>query len=90
MKYIQKNNNSLFLNTYLYELIELYIYLEFDKRLSNFIQRLKNNPEISNDFPEIKAGPQMRQISKDTEILEFIIECYSREAAPLQPQKVQL
>jgi len=32
----------------------------------------------------------MRQISKDTEILEFIIECYSREAAPLQPQKVQL
>ena len=56
----------------------------------NFIQRLKNNPEISNDFPEIKAGPQMRQISKDTEILEFVIECYSREAAPLQPQKVQL
>ena len=55
----------------------------------NFIQRLKNNPEISNDFPEIKAGPQMRQISKDTEILEFIIECYTREAAPLQPQKVQ-
>jgi len=45
-----------------------------------FIQRLKSNPEISNDFPEIKSGSKTRQIAKDTEILEFVIECYSRDA----------
>jgi hypothetical protein len=46
----------------------------------DFVQRLKADPEISNDFPEIKSGSKTRQIAKDTEILEFVIECYSREA----------
>ncbi len=45
-----------------------------------FVQRLKSDPEISNDFPEIKSGSKIRQIAKDTEILEFVIECYSKEA----------
>ena len=45
-----------------------------------FVDRLKNNPEISNDFPQIKSGTITRQIVKDTAILEFIIECYSKEA----------
>ncbi|HNT51772.1 MAG TPA: hypothetical protein PKH19_00110 [Candidatus Syntrophosphaera sp.] len=45
-----------------------------------FVQKLKADPEISNDFPEIKSGSKTRQIAKDTEILEFVIECYSREA----------
>ncbi len=46
----------------------------------DFVQRLKADPEISNDFPEIKSGSKTRQIAKDTEILEFVIECYSKEA----------
>jgi hypothetical protein len=55
----------------------------------DFVQRLKANPEISNDFPEIKSGSKIRQVAKDTEILEFMIECYSREALALRrsPQK---
>lgn len=46
----------------------------------DFVQRLKADPEISNDFPEIKSGSKIRQVAKDTEILEFVIECYSKEA----------
>jgi len=46
-----------------------------------FINRLKSNPEISNDFPQIKSGQITRQIVKDTAILEFVIECYSNEAS---------
>lgn len=45
-----------------------------------FVDRLKNNPEISNDFPQIKSGTITRQIVKDTAILEFVIECYSKDA----------
>lgn len=52
---------------------------EFDL-INMFIQRLKQNPEIANDFPEIKSGQVIKQIVKDTAIFEFVIECYSREA----------
>jgi hypothetical protein len=48
--------------------------------IQSFINRLKSNPEISNDFPRIKSGQITRQIVKDTAILEFVIECYSKEA----------
>lgn len=48
--------------------------------INDFIQRLQANPEISNDFPQIKSGLITKQIVKDTSILEFVIECYSREA----------
>ncbi|MEF3694887.1 MAG: hypothetical protein V3576_06015 [Candidatus Cloacimonadota bacterium] len=47
--------------------------------INSFIIRLKGNPEISNDFPQIKSGQISRQIVKDTAILEFVIECYSAE-----------
>jgi hypothetical protein len=50
----------------------------------DFVQRLKANPEISNDFPDIKSGSKTRQMAKDTEILEFLIECYSRDSAALK------
>jgi Tfp pilus assembly protein PilN len=52
---------------------------EFDL-INDFIQRLKSNPEISNDFPEIKSGQVIKQIIKDTAIFEFVIECYTPEA----------
>lgn len=47
--------------------------------INSFITRLKDNPEISNDFPQIKSGQISRQIIKDTAILEFVIELYSRD-----------
>ena len=46
---------------------------EFDL-INMFIQRLKQNPEIANDFPEIKSGQVIKQIVKDTAIFEFVIE----------------
>lgn len=48
--------------------------------INSFIHRLKSNPEISNDFPEIKSGQIIRQVVKDTAIFEFVIECYTPEA----------
>lgn len=48
--------------------------------INSFIQRLKSNPEISNDFPDIKSGQVLRQVVKDTAIFEFVIECYTRDA----------
>ena len=48
--------------------------------INSFIQRLKANPEISNDFPNIKSGQVLRQVVKDTAIFEFVIECYTRDA----------
>ncbi|MDD4147029.1 MAG: PilN domain-containing protein [Candidatus Cloacimonetes bacterium] len=53
---------------------------EFDL-INEFIQRLKANPEISNDFPEIKSGQVLKQIVRDTTIFEFVIECYTASAA---------
>ncbi|HQF67546.1 MAG TPA: hypothetical protein PLC91_01250 [Candidatus Cloacimonadota bacterium] len=49
--------------------------------INDFIQRLLANPEISNDFPQIKSGLITKQLAKDTAIMEFVIECYSREAS---------
>jgi len=54
-----------------------------------FVDRLKNDPEISNDFPQIKSGTITRQIVKDTAILEFIIECYSKEALESKTGRVK-
>ncbi|HNQ42982.1 MAG TPA: hypothetical protein PKI59_01060 [Candidatus Cloacimonadota bacterium] len=48
--------------------------------INSFINRLKANPEIANDFPEIKSGQILKQIVKDTAIFEFVIECYARDA----------
>lgn len=51
--------------------------------INEFILRLKSNPEISNDFPQIKSGLITKQVVKDTAIMEFVIECYSRESQSL-------
>lgn len=48
--------------------------------INEFILRLKSNPEISNDFPQIKSGLITKQVVKDTAIMEFVIECYSKDA----------
>ncbi|HNX37216.1 MAG TPA: hypothetical protein PL124_03770 [Candidatus Cloacimonadota bacterium] len=55
--------------------------------INEFINRLKANPEISNDFPQIKSGQINKQITKDTAILEFVIECYSRETQKKEAAK---
>lgn len=47
--------------------------------INEFIQRLKNNTEISNDFPHIKSGAFTRERSRDTDILKFVIECHATE-----------
>ncbi len=52
--------------------------------INAFIDRLKANPEISNDFPQIKSGLITKQTVKDTDILEFVIECYSKESGQLR------
>ncbi len=52
--------------------------------INEFILRLKSNPEISNDFPMIKSGAINKQVVKDTAILEFVIECYSKDAPQSQ------
>lgn len=48
--------------------------------INEFILRLKSNPEISNDFPQIKSGLITKQVVKDTAIMEFVIECYSKDS----------
>lgn len=55
--------------------------------INEFINRLKANPEISNDFPQIKSGQISKQITKDTAIMEFVIECYSRETQKKEVEK---
>jgi hypothetical protein len=52
--------------------------------INEFIMRLKSNPEISNDFPQIKSGLISKQITKDTAILEFVIECYSADSQSIK------
>ncbi|RLC50228.1 MAG: hypothetical protein DRZ79_04720 [Candidatus Cloacimonadota bacterium] len=47
---------------------------EFDL-IDNFILQLKNNKQISVDFPEIKFVKSRRDFEKDVEILRFQIDC---------------
>ena len=51
---------------------------EFDL-IDDFITKLKNNPEISSDFPEIKIVMSRKDKEKDVEILRFQIDCISEE-----------
>ncbi|MFB3844535.1 MAG: hypothetical protein ACE14O_02140 [Candidatus Cloacimonadaceae bacterium] len=51
---------------------------EFDL-IDTFINKLKSNEEIVSDFPEIKYSKATRDRVKDTEILRFQIDCYSRD-----------
>ena len=47
---------------------------EFDL-IDEFINNLKNNPEINQDFPEIKFVRSIRDKEKGVEILRFQIDC---------------
>jgi len=51
---------------------------EFDL-IDQFIAKLKANPQISLDFPEIKYARASRDKVKDTDILRFQIDCVSRD-----------
>ena len=57
--------------------------------INEFILRLKSNPEISNDFPYIKSGAINKQVVKDTAIMEFVIECYSKEPSRVPGGEIQ-
>jgi hypothetical protein len=51
---------------------------EFDL-IDLFITKLKSNQQISGDFPDIKYARASRDKVKDTEILRFQIDCYSKD-----------
>lgn len=51
---------------------------EFDL-IDGFITKLKANTQISQDFPEIKYARASRDKVKDTDILRFQIDCYTRD-----------
>jgi len=51
---------------------------EFDL-IDQFIAKLKSNEQISMDFPEIKYARASRDKVKDTDILRFQIDCYSKD-----------
>jgi hypothetical protein len=50
---------------------------EFDL-IDMFIAKLKANEQISMDFPDIKYARASRDKVKDTDILRFQIDCYSK------------
>lgn len=51
---------------------------EFDL-IDMFISKLKANEQISMDFPEIKYAKANRDKVKDTDILRFQIDCFSKD-----------
>jgi Tfp pilus assembly protein PilN len=51
---------------------------EFDL-IDMFIAKLKGNTQISKDFPEIKYSRASRDKVKDTDILRFQIDCFTRD-----------
>ncbi len=76
VKKFQYNNGVLTL----FGIIEVNPRVQEGDVIYNFVQRLNSNPQISDDFPEIKSGSRMRQVAKDTEILEFQVECRTQGA----------
>lgn len=59
---------------------------EFDLIIEDFIKKLKNNEQISSDFPEIEFVRSRQDFEKDVEILRFQIDCISRDLN-LEPKK---
>lgn len=47
------------------------------------VENLRSDPQINNDFPLIRSGLSKRQKAGPMEILEFLIECHSRDSAAL-------
>ncbi len=54
-----------------------------EELLEAIVENLRSDPQISNDFPLIMPGPNKRQQAGPMEILEFLIECHSRDSAAL-------
>jgi hypothetical protein len=48
--------------------------------IDEFIEELKQNEQISADFPEIFYEQYRRDKEKDTDIIRFQVDCYSRES----------
>ena len=48
--------------------------------IDQFIEDLKKNEQISADFPEIFYEQYRRDKEKDTDIIRFQVDCYSRES----------
>ena len=53
---------------------------EFDL-IDDFIKRLKENKQISVDFPEIQFVKSARDKEKEVDILRFEIDCYARSSS---------
>jgi len=51
---------------------------EFDL-IHDFVEKLKQNEQISSDFPEIKIVHSRKDVEKDVEIMRFEIECTARD-----------
>ncbi|HPR17622.1 MAG TPA: hypothetical protein PLD62_05195 [Candidatus Cloacimonadota bacterium] len=47
--------------------------------IDDFINQLKNDEQISKDFPEIKFVKSQKDLEKDVEIIRFQIDCISTE-----------
>ncbi len=59
---------------------------EFDLIIEDFIKKLKDDIQISSDFPEIEFVRSRQDFEKDVEILRFQIDCISRDLT-LEPKK---
>lgn len=59
---------------------------EFDLIIEDFIQKLKDNEQISTDFPGIEFVRSRQDFEKDVEIIRFQIDCISRDLT-LEPKK---
>ncbi len=48
--------------------------------IDKFIEDLKQNEQISSDFPEIYYEQYRRDKEKDTDIIRFQVDCFSKES----------
>ncbi len=66
--------------------LTLYGITQVDKKvkeyslIDEFIEELKQNDQISSDFPEIYYEQYRRDKEKDTDIIRFQVDCYSSES----------
>ena len=51
---------------------------EFDIIIKDFVQKIRDDRQISDDFPEIKFVSSRKDTEKDIEIIRFQIDCYSK------------
>ncbi len=67
------------------DILSLYGITKMDKKekefdlIDDFMKKLKNNDQISSDFPDIKLVRSRRDFEKSVEILRFQIDCIGKE-----------